>query len=389
MKGLPFLRVPLSRRELLERVGTGIGALGLAALMADSGLSAENPVASADGEISSPLAPKQPHFAPRAKRVIQLLMNGGPSHVDTFDYKPLLKKYQGQRPAAVDLKTQRKTEGLMESPFQFKRYGQSGEWVSELFPHVAQCVDDLCFIHSMHTDLPEHVAGLLMMNVGAIQPNRPSMGSWLTYGLGTENQDLPGFISLCHKGKHRPGEPNWNSSFLPGIYSGTFVDTVSLDPQKVIPNIASPYLSLVEQRRQVDLLLEMNRLHMEQIERDQALEARIQSLELAFRMQTAAPEAFDLSQETRATRDLYGIQDEPTFSRIGGRPFGGFAEGCLLARRLSERGVRVVQLGFAPGIAWDDHGDIQNHIPKAKDCDRAIAALLTRIHHMGRENCFL
>ena len=191
------------------------------------------------------------------------------------------------------------------------------------------------------------------------------------------------------QGQAPSGRTQLNSSFLPGIYSGTFVDTVSLDPQKVIPNIASPYLSLVEQRRQVDLLLEMNRLHMEQVERDQALEARIQSLELAFRMQTAAPEAFDLSQETRATRDLYGIQDEPTFSRIGGRPFGGFAEGCLLARRLSERGVRVVQLGFAPGIAWDDHGDIQNHIPKAKDCDRAIAALLTRIHHMGRENCFL
>ncbi len=383
MAGLPFSGAPLSRRELLGRVGTGIGALGLAVLMADSRLLAENPVASADGGVSNPLAPKQPHFAPRAKRVIHLMMNGAPSHVDTFDYKPLLKKYHGQRPAAVDLKTQRKTEGLMESPFQFKRYGQSGKWVSELFPHVAQCVDDLCFIHSMYTDLPEHVAGLLMMNVGAIQPNRPSLGAWLTYGLGTENQDLPGFISLCHKGKHRPGEPNWSSSFLPGIYSGTFVDTVSLDPQKVIPNIASLYLSRVEQRRQVDLLLEMNRLHLEQLERDQALEARIQSLELAFRMQTSAPEAFDLSQETQATRDLYGIQDEPTFSRIGGRPFGGFAEGCLLARRLSERGVRVVQLGFAPDIAWDDHGDIQNHVPKAKDCDRAIAALLKDLKARG------
>ena len=301
----------LSRRELLSRVGTGFGALGLAAVMTDAGLLAKTAMATPDGGKSNPLSPKQLHFAPRAKRVIQLLMNGGPSHVDTFDYKPLLKKYSGQRPAAVDLKTQRKTAGLMESPFRFRRYGQCGKWVSELFPHVAECVDDLYFIHSMYTDLPEHVAGLLMMNVGAIQPNRPSLGAWLSYGLGTENQDLPGFISLCHKGKHRPGEPNWSSSFLPGIYSRTFVDTANLDPKKVIPNIASPYLSPAEQRRQVDLLLEMNRLQLEKLEQDRALEARIQSLELTFRMQTAAPEAFDLRQETQATRICTGSRMSP------------------------------------------------------------------------------
>ena len=167
-------------------------------------------------------------------------MNGGVSHVDTFDYKPLLEKFHGQRPAAVDIKTLRKTEGLMKSPFEFQRHGQSGRWVSELFPHVARCIDDLCIIHSMHTDLPEHVAGLLMMSTGAIQPNRPSMGAWLGYGLGTENQNLPAFISICHKGRHRPGEPAWNSSFLPGIYSGTFVDTENLGPQKGHPRPGQP-----------------------------------------------------------------------------------------------------------------------------------------------------
>ena len=373
----------LSRRELLSCLGTGVGTLGLAAIMAESDLLPSATFLSAKSQPDNPLTAKAPHFTGRAKRVIHLLMNGGVSHVDTFDYKPLLEKYHGQRPAAVDLKTQRKTEGLMKSPFQFKRHGSSGQWVSELFPHVAKCVDDLCIINSMYTDLPEHIAGLLMMTVGAIQPNRPSMGAWLGYGLGTENQNLPCFISLCHKGRQRPGEPAWNSSFLPGIYSGTFVDTANLNPNEVIRNLGNPYLSRSEQQRQVNLLLRMNQLNLDRVEYDQALEARIQSFELAYRMQTAAPEAFDIGQETQATRNLYGIKEEPTFSTIGGRPFGGFAEGCLLARRLSERGVRVVQLAFAPDIAWDDHGDIMWHIPKAKDCDQAIAALLKDLKARG------
>ena len=374
---------PLSRRKLLSCLGTGVGTLGLAAIMAESDLLPSATFLPPKNQPDNPLSAKTPHFTRRAKRIIHLLMNGGVSHVDTFDYKPLLEKYHGQRPAAVDLKTQRKTEGLMKSPFQFKRYGNSGQWVSELFPHVAKCVDDLCIINSMYTDVPEHMAGLLMMTVGAIQPNRPSMGSWLGYGLGTENQNLPCFISLCHKGRQRPGEPAWNSSFLPGIYSGTFVDTANLNPHEVIRNLGNPYLSQPEQQRQVNLLLRMNQLNLDRVEYDQALEARIQSFELAYRMQTAAPEAFDLTQETKATRDLYGIKEEPTFSTIGGRPFGGFAEGCLLARRLSERGVRVVQLAFAPDIAWDDHGDIMWHIPKAKDCDQAIAALLKDLKARG------
>ena len=234
------VHAPLSRRELLSRVGTGIGSLGLAAVMDKAGWLDSGTVHASEARLVNSLVPKAPHFAPRAKRVIHLLMNGGVSHVDTFDHKPLLEKYHGQRPAAVDIKTLRKTEGLMKSPFQFQRHGQSGRWVSELFPHLAQCIDDLCIIHSMHTDLPEHVAGLLMMNTGAIQPNRPSLGAWLGYGLGTENQNLPSFISMCHKGRHRPGEPGWNSSFLPGIYSGTFVDTGNLGPGEGRPRPAQP-----------------------------------------------------------------------------------------------------------------------------------------------------
>lgn len=367
----------ISRRQLLARLGTGVGMLGLAHVMADAGLLA------APTTPTDPLAPKTPHIRPRAKRLIQLLMNGGPSHVDTFDYKPALAKYRGQRPSAVDLKTNRKTEGLKESPFKFARHGQSGLWVSDIFPNVARCIDDICVINSMHTDFPEHAAGLLMMNVGALQPNRPSVGSWLTYGLGTENQNLPGFISICHKGKPRPSEPNWSNSFLPGAYAGTFVDTDNLDPLTVIPDIGNSNLSGPEQRRQLELLARMNRLHLERAKYESALEARIASFELAFRMQLEAPEAFDLSQESERTSERYGITEKPTFSTVGGRAFGGFAEGCLLARRLSERGVRVVQLGFAPDVAWDDHRDIMAHQVKAFECDRAIAALLEDLKDRG------
>ncbi len=381
---LPRSQRGLSRRELLRRTGSGLGTLGLTALLAEQELlgsaaaSAEHRTAA-----SSPLAPKPPHFPARAKRVIHLLMNGGPSHIDTFDHKPELAKYVGQRPAVVDLRTQRKTEGLMPSPFQFARHGESGLWVSELFPHVARHIDDLCVINSMYTDIPEHVSGLLMMNIGANQPTRPSLGAWLTYGLGTENQNLPGFVVLCHRGKHRPGRAGWSSSFLSSVYSGSFVDTYQLQPQNVIRDIRNRYLSRTQQRRQLDLLQQINRQQLQRIEQDRELEARIESLELAFRMQFAAPEAFEISQESKATFDLYGIGSEPTSRISGGRAFGGFAEGCLIARRLSERGVRIVQLAFAPDIAWDDHTDIRDHRPKAFDCDRAIAALLQDLKSRG------
>ena len=373
----------LSRRQMLQRAGTGIGMLGLANVLAGEGLLSTEREANARTLPSSGLAPKPPHFAPRAKRFIHLYMNGGPSQVDTFDYKPALSKYEGQRPEEVDIKTLRSTGELIPSLWKFNKYGQSGLWVSDLFPHVASCIDDICVIRSMHTDIPEHAAGMLMMNLGSIQPNRPSLGSWLSYGLGSENDNLPGFVVLCHRGKPRPSDVSWSSSFLPGIHSGTFVDSYNLDPQKVISDIQNPYLSRAEQRDQLDLLQQMNQLHLERLQQDQALEAKIESLELAYRMQFSAPEVFDISQESQATLDLYGIGDTPTFVDKGERPFGGFAESCLLARRLSERGVRAVQLAFAPDIPWDDHEDIRNHEFRARDCDRAIAALLQDLKGRG------
>ena len=361
--------LPISRRQLLSQGTAGIGLLGLAEVFGN--------------ESPGPLEDRAPHFAPRAKRIIHLLMNGGPSHIDTFDPKPLLAKYEGQRPATVDLKTQRKTTGILHSPFRFQQHGDSGLWVSELFPHVARHADKLCLIHSMYTDIPEHISGLLMMDVGANQPTRPSWGSWLSYGLGTENQDLPAFVVISHNGDPRPGPTGWSSSFLPGVHSGAFIDTHNLDPKRVLADIRNPGLSRGSQRRQLDLLQRMNRLELGRSGADRALEARIESLELAFRMQFAAPEAFDISRESKATHDLYGIGPEPTRGVAGGRKYGGFAEGALIARRLSERGVRVVQLAFAPDIPWDDHTDINDHRPKAFECDRAIAALLTDLDTRG------
>ncbi|MDP6445083.1 MAG: DUF1501 domain-containing protein [Pirellulaceae bacterium] len=363
----------ISRRRFLTRFGGGTGLIGLGALLsaADAATRAETS------------AGKSPHFAPKTKRLIHLLMNGGPSHIDTFDHKPLLAKYEGQRPAAVDLRTQRTTTGIMSSPFEFSRRGESGLWVSELFPHVANHIDELCVVRSMHTDIPEHVSGLLMMNIGANQPNRPSMGSWISYGLGTENANLPGFVVLSHRGQPRPGPTGWSASFLPGSCAGAFVDTYGLRPDAVLRNLLNTNLSPAQQRRQLELLQRMNRLHLARSERDQALEARIESLELAYRMQHAAPEAFDISRETQATLDLYGIGPEPTSFEAGSRKCGGFAEGALIARRLSERGVRVVQLAMAPDIPWDDHTDINDHRPKAFECDRAIAALLTDLKSRG------
>jgi len=358
-----------SRRHLLTQGTAGVGLLGLADILAQ--------------DSASPLDPHAPHSAPRAKRIIHLLMNGGPSHIDTFDPKPLLAKYEGQRPSTVDLNTQRKTTGILKSPYRFAQHGQSGLWVSELFPHVARHADKLCLIHSMHTDIPEHISGLLMMSVGANQPTRPSFGSWLSYGLGTENQDLPAFVVISHNGHPRPGPTGWSSSFLPGVHSGAFVDTYKLDPKRVIADIRNPGLPRGSQRRQFDLLQQMNRLELARSGTDRALEARIESLELAFRMQFAAPEAFDISRESKATHDLYGIGPQPTKGVAGGRKYGGFAEGALVARRLSERGVRVVQLAFAPDIPWDDHTDINDHRPKAFECDQAIAALLTDLESRG------
>jgi len=334
-------------------VGAGIGSLGLASVLAQT------------AQADAPLAIRPGHHAARAKRVIFLFMNGGPSHVDTFDPKPALVRLNGQTPPPG---AGRRNGKLMQSPFQFSRRGQSGIEVSEIFPHLGQCADDFCVIRSMYTDSPAHERALLLMNSGNMQPIRPSLGAWLTYGLGTENQNLPGFIVLC-PGRPVVGPQLWSNSFLPGIYQGTHINNRTIDPRTIIRDVNNRYLSTAEQRAQLDLLQQMNQAHLERRGRDEQLEARIASLEMAFRMQGEAQEAFDISRETQATRRLYGD--------------GEFANACLLARRLAERGVRVTQIYYGNGQPWDDHNDIANHRNHARASDRPIAALLRDLKSRG------
>jgi hypothetical protein len=356
---MPFVNpAPQSRRAFLRNVGTGVGMLGLANVLA-----ADTPSRSA-----SPLAPKAPHFTPRAKRIIHVFMNGGPSQVDTFDPKPALARWHGQRPPASALRTERATAGLMQSPFRFDKCGQSGLEISEIFPHLQGCADDLCVIRSMHTNVPNHEPSLLMMNSGDMQPIRPSYGSWLLYGLGTENQNLPGFVTMC-PGFPVVGPQLWSNSFLPGIFQGTHINNSNLDPRQVLRHINNTYLPPNAQREQVELLQQFNRMHLERRAGDNPLEARIQSMEMAFRMQFEAQDVFDLTRETQATRDQYG--NSP------------FANACLVGRRLLERGVRVVQIYTGAGQPWDDHGDIANHRNNARTVDQPIAALLTDLKHRG------
>jgi hypothetical protein len=363
----------LNRRDSLHRMGTGMGVLGLAGILAQDGtLAAADPTQGNEGNSSKAgvLAHKPTHFAPRAKHIIHLFMNGGPSQVDTFDPKPALEKYNGQRPPSADLKTERKTGGLLQSPFKFRKYGESGLEVSDLFPQVGGCIDDICVIRSMHTNIPNHEPSLLMMNSGETQPTRPAMGSWLLYGLGTENQNLPGFVVLC-PGKPVVGPQLWSNSFLPGVYQGTHINHAnSVDPKKVIEHISNSHLTKPAQREQLDLLTKMNQLHLaERGGADNRLEARIESLEMAFRMQSEAQEVFDLSRETKQTRDAYGS--------------GQFANGCLAARRLVENGVRMVQVYYGNGQPWDDHGDIKSHASKAKNVDQPVAALIKDLKQRG------
>ena len=365
----------LTRRAIFSRIGGGFGALGLASVLADAGISMLGGTAKAatsgDAEgavLSHPLAPKLSHFPARAKRVIFLFMNGGPSHVDTFDPKPALQRYSGQDPPAKLVTGRRKGGKVMPSPFSARRYGQSGIEVTELFPHVAACIDEICVIRSMYTDNPNHEPSLLMMNSGNMQPIRPSLGSWLTFGLGTENQNLPGFVVLC-PGKPVVGPQLWSNSFLPGIYQGTHIHNQTIDPDRIIRDVANRRLSTPEQRTQLDLLQSLNREHLAARGQDDALEARISSLEMAFRMQFEAREAFDLGRESNVTRALYGT--------------GEFANGCLIARRLVERGVRVVQVYYGNDQPWDDHADITKHRDHAQKSDRPVAALLKDLKARG------
>lgn len=358
----------LSRRDFLTRSGIGMGMLGLGGLLGNqTGLIGK---ADASTLMPNPLTPKAPQFPVKAKRVIHLFMNGGPSQVDTFDPKPSLAKYEGQPLPMEYLKTERKTGGAFPSPFEFKRYGQSGLEVSELFSNVAQHADDIAVIRSMHADVPNHEPSLLLMNCGNARLVRPSMGSWLTYGLGSENQNLPGFIAMCPGGYPIQESQNWQSGFLPGIYQGAYIDSRHESVDKLIENIRNKSQSRPEQRRQLDLLYALNRQHAEQRPQDPQLEARIQSFELAYRMQMEATDAFDVSREPEYIREMYGE--------------GTQARQILIARRLLERGVRFVQVWHGAGQPWDNHDDIEvNHRRLAQQCDQAIGALITDLKQRG------
>ena len=355
--------IRLPRRELLSRAGIGLGMLGLSGLLADDGL-----LHAAATDSEQPLRPKRPHFPPRATRVVHFFLNGGPSHIDTFDPKPLLQRYAGQ-PLPQSFVTERKTGGAMPSPFAFKRYGESGLEVSELFSHTAQHADDIAVIRSMVAQVPNHEPSLMLMNCGdSVQP-RPSFGSWLMYGLGTVNQNLPGFVAMCPGGYPVKGSANWQSGFLPGTYQGTSIDPKLGDIQKLIENIRSPHASIAVQQQQLDLLRSLNDAHGRDRD-DDRLEARIQSFELAFRMQSEAAEAFDISREPKHVREMYG-------EGVHGRQ-------TLMARRLLERGVRYVQLWHGEGQPWDQHRDIEKDIRKTSaEIDQPIAALLTDLKQLG------
>jgi len=355
----------LTRRDFLSRCGMGFGALSLAGLMGEGGL-----LLPADAvEAANPLVPKAPQFPAKAKRVIHFFLNGGASHVDTFDPKPALEKYAGKPLPMENLRTERKTGAAFPSPFKFKKYGQSGIEVSELFPRVGECIDDIAIIRSMQANLPNHEPSLMLMNCGDAVQSRPSVGSWVTYGLGTENQNLPGFIAMCPGGYPIKETENWQSGFLPGVYQGTYIDTQHTSIEKLIENIRNNYTSLREQREQLDLVQELNADYQRRRKQDARLEARVQSFELAYRMQMDAADAFDISREPQAIREMYGS--------------GTHARQTLIARRLLERGVRFVQLWHGASQPWDNHDDIQQHAKLAKEIDQPIAALIKDLKQRG------
>ena len=343
----------LTRRELLQRCGMGLGALSLGSMLAGEASSAE---------IANPLLPRVAHFPAKAKHVIHLFMNGGPSHIDTFDPKPLLNKYAGQNLPTKNLSTERPTGAALPSPFKFKKYGQSGIEVSEIFAKTAESIDDIAVIRSMHADVPNHEPSLMLMNCGDARQIRPSLGS--------QNQNLPAFVAMCPNGYPIQETQNWQSGFLPGAFEGAYLDTQHTAIEQLIENIRNEAISLPRQREQLDLLAKLNLRHQQARQDDAALESRIQSYELGFRMQTEAAEAFDVSREPQYIRDMYGP--------------GTQARQILIARRLVERGVRFVQVWHGEGQPWDSHDDLEIiHRKLAGECDQAIGALLVDLKQRG------
>lgn len=382
---------PVTRREALCRVGNGFGMMAFAGMLGRSILKAGG-VTTPDG---SGGAAKLDH-PQRVKRIIFLFMNGGLSTIDSFDPKPALAKYDGQPLPGGSVKTERKTGELMKSPFAFKKYGQCGMDVSELWPNLGGVADDICWIRSVYTEIPNHEPSCLMLNTGANQAGRPSMGSWITYGLGTENDNLPGYVVLCPDVPTTVGPPLWGNGFLPALNQGTFIAAKvgteadgammaeamptgdkkpkkvviekSFDPKKLVSYVNNPKFQLTEQRRELDLLNKIESLN-EQSAADPQVEAVIKSMEVAYRMQTEAPEVFDIRKESQATLDMYGP--------------GSVARGSLMAVRLAEKGVRMTQVYYSKGDPWDAHADIMAHKVNAKNSDQAFAAVIKDLKQRG------
>lgn len=353
---------------MLTRSGLGFGGLALGSLLAETGLLTG--VARSDSDRLSPLEPRAPHFAPKAKRVVHIFLNGGSSHIDSFDPKPELNKRHGQPLPSPNLSTERPTGAALGSPFKFSRHGESGLEISELFPTIAESADELCLVRSLHADVPNHEPSLMLMNCGDARQVRPAVGSWVTYGLGSENQNLPGFLVLCPGGYPIAETQNWQSGFLPGAYQGTYVDPNHTKIDKLIENIENKSLSLAEQRGQLDLLSALNRRHLATRTADALLESRIQSFELAYRMQMEATDAFDVDREPAYIREMYGK--------------GVHARMMLASRRLLERGVRYLQLWHGQGQPWDSHDDLESeHRKLAGQCDQAIGAFLKDLKARG------
>ena len=354
------MSIRLSRRQMIESIGGGLGAVGLAGLWSD--------VFGAEAGAANLARYAGPKLPAMAKHVIMLYLNGGPSQLDMFDPKPALFKYAGQRPNAVDLRTERTTGGLMPSPFEFKRYGRGGIEVSELLPQLASVIDEITVIRSMYTFNPTHTPGRAILHTGSVLATRPSIGSWVTYGLGTENQNLPSFVAL---GSAPPGGPQTRAGFLPAEFQGVGFGVADPDPERIIPNLRNKLIDPASQRIDMDALLALNQAQEKSFGHDQFLEGRIKSMETAYRMQFEALDLFDIRKEPQNIRDEYG----PT----------AFGTGCLLARRLVEAGVRYVNVEYPGGQAWDDHSNLNNNLRKrCPDMDQAAAALIRDLKRRGK-----
>jgi hypothetical protein len=351
-----------TRRDALKTIANGFGMVGLAELLVDR------------QALAGPLAPRQPHYRAKAKHVIFLFLNGGVSHIDSFDPKPALTKYHGKPSPGGNPKTERKTGNLMASPFAFRKYGQSGIDVSELFPEIARRIDDFCVVRSTKTDIPNHPPAMLMMSCGRNVLGSPSMGSWVTYGLGSENQNLPGFVVLCPGRPVAVGAQLWTSAYLPGVYQGVHIQNFpgAETADKLIPFIHNEKIGAAAQAEQLSLIGDLNRFHARTRQGDGELDASIESMEMAYRMQAEATDAFDLRQEPAKLRERYGTSN--------------FGRGCLIARRLVERGVRIVQVFFEAGEPWDHHADIMMHKKLAPMADQPIGALVDDLKARGLFN---